>query len=282
MRFAKLQATGNDFVLLEAAGLERDWGATARDMCQRRFGVGADGLILLLGSTVADFRMRIFNSDGSEAEVCGNGLRCFGRYAVDCRLAEPDKALSVETTSGIKQVEPCADGRFRVGMGGPRFAPQDIPLAALTDKVPVVDYPVHVDGTELLLTFVSMGNPHGVCFVEEVASFPLSKLGPVVEHHDLFPQRLNFEVAEVVSRSEIRMRVWERGVGETLSCGSGACAVVVAARLHDYVDGRVDVILPGGRLAVEWYGEGEVYLSGTAELVFAGVWAESSVLPEER
>ena len=275
MNFAKLQATGNDFILVEPSGPDQGWEKLALRMCHRRFGVGGDGLILVLPSESADFRMRIFNSDGSEAEVCGNGLRCFARYVIDSGLAEAGKGLTIETTAGIKGVKLQSDGRFQVDMGAPVFSPEEIPVDLSVDITPILDYPVHVEGRDLLLTFVSIGNPHGVCFVEDVADFPLADLGPIVEHHPLFPQRLNFEIARVVSRQGITARVWERGAGETLSCGSGACAIAVAAQLHGYVDSQVDVVLPGGRLGLEWNGEGNVYLSGEAELVFTGKWRES-------
>ena len=281
MNFVKLQATGNDFILIDARGLERGWGSLAKAVCERRFGVGGDGLILLLTSKVADFRMRIFNSDGSEAEVCGNGLRCFARYAINHGLAEADKKMTIETMAGVKTVELCPDGRFRVNMGTPRFSPEDIPVAIVAETIPIVDYPVQVGGRELLVTVVSLGNPHGVCFVEELSDFPLAQIGPLVEHHELFPQRLNFEIARVVSRRKIEARVWERGAGETLSCGSGACAVAIAAQVHDYVDSQVDIVLPGGRLGIEWPGKGEVYLSGGAELVFTGEWPERDSWLEE-
>ena len=273
MNFTKLQATGNDFVLIDAAGLEQDWAGLAGAMCHRHFGIGADGLLLLLQSEVADFRMRMFNPDGSEAEVCGNGLRCLARYVIDRRLASADKELTIETVAGIRKVRSHAGSWFQVDMGVPRFRPEEIPVSIEVDIIPILDYPINVEGRELLLNFVSLGNPHGVCFVEDsVADFSLSELGPLVEHHELFPQRLNFEVASVLSRREIRARVWERGAGETLSCGSGVCAVAVAAQLQGYVDSQVDVILPGGTLSVEWDGRGEVYLSGGAELVFTGEW----------
>lgn len=275
MEFTKLQATGNDFVLIDAAGLQRDWPKLARAMCHRRFGIGSDGLILLLKSSSADFRMRMFNPDGSEAEVCGNGLRCFARYVISTGLAGADREVTIETTASVKRIKPLGGGsRFQVDMGLPRFRPEDIPLAAKVEAIPVVDYKVDAGGRELLLTFVSMGNPHGVCFVEDVDKFLLTETGPLVENHSLFPRRLNFEIAHVVSRREVTVRVWERGAGETLSCGTGACAVAVAAQLHHYVDSKVDVVLPGGRLSVEWDGKGAVYLSGPAEMVFTGHWLE--------
>lgn len=275
MRFVKLQATGNDFVMVDARRLRRSWTPLSRAMCHRRLGIGSDGLILLLNSSKADWRMRMFNPDGSEAEACGNGLRCFARYAIDAGLAAADKVLTVETAGGLKTITPL-DGAsgFRVDMGVPRFRSQDIPLALSMETAPVLDLPLKIRGRKLLLSFVSMGNPHGVCFVEDVEAFPLSEIGLVVENHDMFPHRLNFEIARVLSRRAIRARVWERGAGETLSCGTGACAVAVAARLHGYVGDKVQLDLPGGKLNVEWDGKGQVYLSGPVESVFSGEWPE--------
>jgi diaminopimelate epimerase len=284
MRFTKLQATGNDFVLIDLASSpewQEDWSSLARAMCNRRLGVGSDGLILLSESDAADFRMRMFNPDGSEAEVCGNGLRCFARYVTSTELSDKDSELTIETAGGIKRVELHNGGsRFRVDMGKAKFGAEEIPLSAKVDKAPIIDYRVNAGGRELLLTFVSMGNPHGVCFVDYPDSFPLSELGPIVEHHELFPRRLNFEVANVVSRKEVKARVWERGAGETLSCGTGACAVAVAAHLHGYVDNAVDVVLPGGRLGIQWDGQGDVYLTGPAEVVFTGCWPKQNLLEE--
>ena len=275
MKFTKLQATGNDFILIEADRMRRDWAKLSQAMCDRRFGVGSDGLILLLKSKVADFRMRMFNPDGSEAEVCGNGLRCFARYVVSSGPADARRSITIETSAGIKTALPQDRGsRFQVDMGEPRFRPEDLPVAVTVNRVPMVDYPVNVAGQKLRLTFVSMGNPHGVCFVDDVGEFTLCDIGPRVEHHELFPRRVNFEIAHVVSRREIDARVWERGAGETLSCGTGACAIAVAARLHDYVDDRVDIKLPGGTLSVKWDRKGSVYLTGPAELVFTGDWPD--------
>jgi diaminopimelate epimerase len=276
MKFVKMQATGNDFILIDARVLERDWPGLAKDMCQRRFGVGADGLILLLTSKVADLRMRMFNPDGSEAEACGNGLRCLAKYAVESGLA-PAQELKVETIAGIRAVTPKVEkgvvSSVRVAMGRPQFSPADIPVQL--DIMPILDYAITVAGRELKVDILSMGNPHAVLFVEEsVAYFPLAEIGPEVENHPIFPSRTNFEVANAVSWRQIRARVWERGAGETLSCGTGACAIAVAAQLHGYVDDKVDIILPGGTLTVEWDGAGEVYLSGPAELVFGGEWVK--------
>jgi diaminopimelate epimerase len=277
MRFVKMQGTGNDFVLLEAQGGERDWPRLAQAMCDRHFGVGADGLILVLPSSRADVRMRMFNPDGSEAEMCGNGLRCVVKYAVEGGLARPrDGRIDVETLAGVLAAQIFGDERtverVRVSMGVPRFAPAEVPVLVETEP-PIIDLPLEVSGHTLWLTCLSMGNPHAVHFLDgPVADFPLEELGPLVEHHALFPQRVNFEVAQVLAGDRIEARVWERGAGATLACGSGASATVVAACLRGLAGAAVDITLPGGTLAVEWDGRGEVYLAGPAERVFAGEW----------
>ncbi len=276
MDFAKLQATGNDFILIDARELEKDWSSLATTICDRHFGVGADGLLLVLKSEVADFGMRMFNPDGSEAEACGNGLRCFTKYVIDHGLADSQE-LVVETIGGIRRVRSHTIGgevkQVEVDMGIPRLRPEEIPISIQVDITPIMDYPIQIEDRELRLTFVSMGNPHAVCFIEkEVAGFPLSKLGPLIECHPIFPQRTNFEVAKVLSPKQVIARVWERGAGETLSCGSGACAIAVAAQLHGWVGNQVEVALPGGVLTVKWDGRGEVRLTGPAEVVFEGEW----------
>jgi diaminopimelate epimerase len=277
MKFVKMHGTGNDFVLLRAQGDEQDWSRLARAMCDRHYGIGADGLILVLPSSRADVRMRMFNPDGSEAEMCGNGLRCVVKHAVDDGLARPrDGRISVETAVGVLSAqvfgEKGAVERVRVSMGVPRFAPRDIPVLA-EGEPPLKDLPLDVEGERLAVTCVSMGNPHAVHFVERpVAEFPLERIGPKVEHHPLFPQRVNFEVARVLGRERMEARVWERGAGITLACGSGACASVVAAQLRGLVGERVDITLPGGALTIDWDGAGECYLTGPAELVFVGEW----------
>ncbi|MBI4284970.1 MAG: diaminopimelate epimerase [Chloroflexi bacterium] len=282
MEFTKVQGAGNDFVLVEPGDNERNWSQLAQAICDRHFGVGADGLLLVLPSKVADFRMRVFNVDGSEADACGNGLRCLVRYVLERKLAK-DRArhLSIETLSGTRQVK-LGSGKkpaIQVTMGGPKFGPKEVPVAVThgspLDITPILDHPVNVDGQQLLLDFVAIGNPHTVHFTQQpVAEFPLAQLGPKVEHHKIFPRRANFEVARVINRQEIDVRVWERGVGETLACGSGACAVAVLAQLHGYIDHKVDIKLPGGVLGVEWAGKGEVFLSGPAEIVYTGQWPE--------
>ncbi len=283
MNFTKVQGTGNDFILVEAGGIDEDWPQMARAMCDRHYGVGGDGLLLLLPSDIADFRMRIFNPDGSEAETCGNGLRCFARYLLDKGLiSDTADCIALETKTGISKVRLHRIGGelsgIQVGMGTPKFEARDIPVTIgqgddILDIKPLSDYPVTVSGRQLLLSFVSMGNPHAVCFWQHpVSDFPLSELGLRVERLSIFPDRINFEVVTVINRQRIEARVWERGAGETLSCGSGACAIAVVAQLHGYTDHKVDIKLPGGILNVEWDGAGEVFMSGPASIVFSGEW----------
>ncbi|MFC1992514.1 diaminopimelate epimerase [Chloroflexota bacterium] len=286
MNFTKVQGAGNDFILVETSETSRNWSQLAVAMCDRHFGVGSDGLLLVSPSDKADFRMRMFNPDGSEAEACGNGLRCSAKYVLDRGLTGSEaKEISAETATGIMKIKFQKAGNritsIHVGMGKPGFGADDIPVAietggeSIVDIKPILDYPLIVDGSELLLSFVSMGNPHAVCFQQRpVADFPLSKIGPKVEQHNMFPSRVNFEVANVINRQEIEARVWERGAGETLACGSGACAVAVVAHLHDYINNGVDIKLPGGTLKVEWDGVGEVFLSGPTEIVFTGEWPD--------
>lgn len=287
MRFSKLQATGNDFLLVDARTKTAEWAKLAQAMCDRHLGVGADGLMLVQNSTSADLRMRLFNSDGSEAEVSGNGLRCFAKYAVERGLVgnmlsgtEPgNRHLCIETLSGVRKIEAYMSGnkvrQVEVDMGSPRFQPEEIPVKLKVDIIPVLNHPLVIDGSELTLCLVSMGNPHAVTFLSQpVTGFPLAEIGPKVEMHPMFPERTNFEVARVLSREEIEARVWERGVGETLACGSGASAIAVAARLLDYADSKVDIILAGGPLTVSWDGVGEVLLGGPVEEVFTGDWPE--------
>ena len=284
MNFTKMQGAGNDFILVETSDTVQDWPQMSIAMCDRHFGVGGDGLLLVLPSDEADLRMREFNADGSEAEACGNGLRCMVKYAAYKGLVGVDtQQISVETMSGIREARlRRTKGKItgiQVSMGKPEFRAKTIPVLVepnqedILDITLILDYPVTVDSKELLLNFVSMGNPHAVCFCKQpVFDFPLSRLGPAVEQHKLFPSRTNFEVANVISRQRIEVRVWERGVGETLACGSGACAVAVVAQLRGYIDNKVDIKLPGGALSVEWDGVGEVLLDGPAEVVFSGKW----------
>ncbi len=282
MRFTKLQGSGNDFVLVEADEAQRDWSRLAVAMCDRHFGIGADGLLLISSSKVADFKMRVFDPDGSEASACGNGLRCLAEYASKKGLiGAVAPQILVETISGIRKV--ALHGNIRVDMGEPKFKASDIPVVIesgrdLVDIKSMLGYPVTVEGTELLLNLVSMGNPHAVYFWQHpVSDFPLAQLGPKVEHLPIFPDRVNFEVARVVNQKQMEARVWERGVGETLACGSGACAITVAAQLYGYIGKKVDIKLPGGTLVVEWDGANAVFLSGPAEIIFNGEWPDENV-----
>jgi diaminopimelate epimerase len=287
MKFSKLQATGNDFILADARTMEVNWSKLARAMCDRHFGVGADGLILVQNSTSADLKMRLFNSDGSEAEVSGNGLRCFAKYAIEKGLTgkrsrqagQSYRPMTIETLSGVRKVKAYMSrntvNRAEVNMGLPRFQPEQIPVKVDVDIIPILKYPLVIDGRKLSLSLLSMGNPHAVSFLSRpVVDFPLAEIGQKVERHPMFPRRTNFEVARVVSRERIEARVWERGVGETLACGSGASAIAVAAQLLEYVDRQVDIILTGGTLTVSWDRVGEVLLAGPVEEVFTGEWLE--------
>jgi diaminopimelate epimerase len=291
MRFSKLQATGNDFILVDARTKAAEWPKLAQAICDRHFGVGADGLMLVQNSTSGDLKMRLFNADGSEAEVSGNGLRCFAKYAIEKGLIgnmssggqAASLRISIETLSGVREIEANMSGnkvgRVDVNMGSPQFRPEQIPVKAKVDIIPILNYPLVIDRGKLPLCLVSMGNPHAVTFLSRpVADFPLADIGSKVEMHPMFPQRTNFEVARVLSRKKIESRVWERGVGETLACGSGASAIAVAARLLDYANSQVDIILAGGPLTVSWDGVGDVLLSGPVEEVFAGDWPEEGSL----
>ncbi|MBI4289085.1 MAG: diaminopimelate epimerase [Chloroflexi bacterium] len=274
MRFVKMHGTGNDFILIDGYTERRDWAKLARRLCDRHFGIGSDGILVVLPSRKADLRMRMFNPDGSEAETCGNGVRCFAKYAVDHGLTG-QKQFSVETLAGVKRLQTFSQKgevqRVRVNMGKPRFRPEEIPLKGEFTSSPIVDYPLAIAGRRLLLTFVNVGNPHAVAFVQEpVDDFPLSDIGPQVERHPLFPKRTNFEVVNVRGQGKLQARVWERGAGLTLSCGSGACAVAVAARLKGHTEDKLDITLPGGTLSLEW--NGDVFLTGPAVEVFEGEW----------
>ena len=280
MKFTKMHGAGNDYIHLDARGLDEDWPGLSRQMSDRHYGIGGDGIILVLDSDVADLKMRMFNADGSEGEMCGNGIRCFAKYAIERGIVPSDlKSLEVETLAGTRTIVPVYDnGRVisaRVSMGAPGLNPEDLPvtLDPSPRHGPVVNQPFQIDGLDLPLTFVSMGNPHAVTFLEQpVAEFPLHGIGPKVEHHSMFPRRVNFEVVNLSGPGKATARVWERGSGETMACGTGACAIAVAARLLGLGNGRVDITLPGGTLNIDWDGEGEVFLEGPAEEVFSGEW----------
>ncbi len=277
IRFTKMHGTGNDFVLVDARdGNERDWPAFARRACDRHFGIGADGVLLIRPSAIADYRMVMYNPDGSEAEMCGNGIRCFAKYLYDAGELHP-RSLTIETGAGIKQIEiEARDGRAQrvvVDMGIPTFVPEKIPV--LADGSDVVDLRKTIDGLELTLAAVSMGNPHAVHFLDgDVEAFPLERIGPLVEHDPLFPRRVNFEIARVRSSEQIDVRVWERGAGITLACGTGACAVFAVARRKGLIGDRACLRLPGGELEMRVGRSGEILMAGPATLVFTGEWPD--------
>jgi len=284
MLFTKLQGLGNDFVLIDGRELDGNWADLAPAMCARRFGIGADGLLVLLNSQDAAYRMRMFNPDGSEAEACGNGLRCLVRY-IASRDLNREGVMLIETKAGIRQAmllsrhDPL--DQIKVSMGRPDFKPESLPVQTEGDKGTVIndmlgDYPLAAGNTELLLNFVSMGNPHAVSFIRgPVSEFPLSAVGPIVEESLLFPRGVNFEIVRMIDAQRCEMRVWERGAGETLACGSGACAVAVAARQRGVSGDNLEIRLPGGVAEVSWDGSGEVWLTGPAEVVFNGEWPET-------
>jgi len=266
VRFTKMHGLGNDFVVLVPAQIgDQDWPDLARRMCDRHFGIGADGILLVLPSASADFRMRMFNPDGSEAEMCGNGIRCFGKFVLENGFWDSPE-LTVDTLAGLQRL------RLHVQNGKVDSVEVDmgLPRAPATDQRLVI----RVNGEDLALTQVSMGNPHAVAFLEApVQDYPLTTIGPLVEKDPAFPMRTNFEIVNVLSRDRVRVRVWERGAGITLACGTGACAAAVAARLRGHTDESVIVQLPGGDLRVAWPGPGKsVLMTGPATTVFAGEW----------
>ncbi len=285
MDFTKMHGAANDFVMVDARKIKRDWSKLAIAVCNRHLGIGADSLIILLPSAKADFGMRTFDADGSEAETCGNGIRCLARYVLEKGLVSPDiEEMTIETVATVNHVKLERKGnkvvKFRANMGKPRLAAAQIPATLkpgkdVVDNSGMLSYRVRVDSADLTLNLVSMGNPHAVHFTREpVADFPLSKIGPLVENLPVFPNRVNFEVARVLNRNRLEARVWERGVGETLACGSGACAITVASKLLGYTESKVDIKLPGGVLNAEWNGNKEVVLGGPAEVVFEGQWPD--------
>ena len=273
VEFAKMHGAGNDFIVVNCLGGQLNGqviSSLAVKTCDRNFGIGGDGLVLVLPSETADYRMQIMNTDGSEAEMCGNAIRCFARYLVDRGIA--GKRMTVETLAGVKAIDAASlNGRgigFRVNMGAPSLEAADIPIQGF--EGPVISKPLEVHGAWFEITCVSMGNPHCVIFSESVDGVPLEKWGPKIETHPAFPRKTNVEFAQVIRRDELKVRVWERGVGITLACGTGACASVVAGVLNDIADRRATVHLPGGDLIIDWTESGEVYMTGPAEEVFTG------------
>jgi diaminopimelate epimerase len=275
--FVKMHGLGNDFILIDC--LNKSLGDSsflsylAKRLCNRNFGIGADGLMLILSSSKADLRMRIFNSDGSEAQMCGNGIRCFAKYAYENKLVSKNK-FKVETLAGIIIPELTISNNnilgVKVNMGVPKLRRREIPMSG-EDTTTVVDETLKINPEQpFKITCVSMGNPHCIIFVNNVQSIPINKIGPKIENHPLFPEKTNVEFIQVLNKQEINFRVWERGAGETLACGTGACAALVAAVLNKKTDRKATVHLPGGDLDIQWADDGYVYMTGPAELVFSG------------
>lgn len=274
MKFTKMHGLGNDYIYVNCFEEQvENPEVAAKIMSDRHFGVGSDGLVLILPSKTADFKMRMFNSDGSESEMCGNAIRCVGKYVYDNKMLER-KIISIETLAGIKTLEMTTDGSnkiymVRVDMGEPVLCPKDIPVNSDSERF--INQPIMISNKEYMVTCVSMGNPHAVTYVDDVASFPLETIGPLIECHPLFPKRINAEFVEVKDKTHLKMRVWERGSGETLACGTGACAVLVASVLNGISERKAEIELLGGVLIIEWNERNNhVYKTGPATTVFTG------------
>ena len=278
MMFFKMQGLGNDYVYIDCINGKEpiDIKNLTNRLSNRHFGVGSDGLILLCKSKVADLKMRMFNSDGSEAQMCGNGIRCVAKLAYELGLI-CEEITTIETLSGIKtlKLNIVKVKTVEVDMGAPILEATKIPVsssAKIEDKK--VKAEVKVKNKKIELTCVSMGNPHAVTFVNNIKNFKVAEYGPILENADIFPEKANIEFVEVVDKNNIKMRVWERGSGETLACGTGACSSVVASRLNGYTDRKVNVQLLGGNLEIEWKPNNHVYMTGPAVTVFKGEWID--------
>ncbi|MCF2642624.1 MAG: diaminopimelate epimerase [Lachnospiraceae bacterium] len=273
MKFTKMNGCGNDYVYINGfVEKVENPKELAKKVSDRHFGIGSDGLILIVPSDKADFCMRMFNADGSEGEMCGNGIRCVAKYVYDHKMTDKTE-ISVETKAGIKYLDLTVEDekvtKVKVDMGEPILEPKKIPVRS--EKKRVVNEPIAVAEKTWNMTCVSMGNPHAVVFVEDTGSLEIEKYGPLFENHELFPNRTNTEFVQVLNRNEINMRVWERGSGETLACGTGTCASVVACILNGYTDEKVLVHLLGGDLEIEYEKTtNHVFMTGPAETVFEG------------
>lgn len=274
-KFTKMQGAGNDYIYVNCFKEKlENINETAKAVSDRHFGIGSDGLVLICPSDKADFRMDMYNSDGTQAEMCGNATRCVGKYVHDKGLTDKTE-ITLETLAGIKILKLNLNDKgevetVEVNMGSPELIPKNIPIDSDLDRF--IMESVTVDGREYLVTGVSMGNPHAVTFIDDTDSLEIEKLGPKFENHPLFPKRTNTEFAKIIDRKTIKMRVWERGAGETLACGTGACATLVAASLSDLTDDEVDLVLLGGTLHIRWDKENNnIYMTGPAQFVFDGV-----------
>lgn len=274
MKFTKMHGLGNDYVYVNCFEEKIDNPpAVARFVSDRHFGIGSDGLIMINPSKTADFEMEMYNADGSRGEMCGNGIRCVAKYVYDYGLTDKTQ-ISVETLGGIKYLDlTIEDGKVslvKVDMGKPKLEADLIPI--ISEREQVIDEPIEVDGKEYHMTGVSMGNPHAVIYVDDVKRLDLEKIGPKFENHERFPKRINTEFVHCIDRQTVEMRVWERGSGETLACGTGACAVAVSSILNNLTDTQVTVKLLGGDLQIEWDREKDrVFMTGPATVVFDGV-----------
>lgn len=276
IRFTKMQGAGNDYVYVNCFSQQIENPAEmAKWVSDRHFGIGSDGLVLIMPSETCDFRMRMFNADGSEAEMCGNATRCVGKYVYDNKLTTKT-AFSLETKAGVKQLtlfvgEDALVNWVTVDMDRPILAATQIPV--ISENAQVIDEPIEVDGETYHITAVSMGNPHAVLFVDDVDRLDLEKIGPKFENHPRFPKRTNTEFTQVISPDLIKMRVWERGAGETLACGTGACATLVACVLNHKTNRKAKLQLVGGELEIEWCEKTDtILMSGPAATVFEGTF----------
>lgn len=280
MKFTKMHGCGNDYVYINCFE-EKVENPTelAKKVSNRNFGVGSDGMILICPSDKADFRMDMYNADGSQSEMCGNGIRCVGKYVYDYGLTDKEE-VSVETLAGIKylkfQIENGKVKMITVDMGEPELIAKNVPVISENEKA--IDEEIIVDGKAYKMTCVSMGNPHSVVFVNSTADFPLEEVGPKFESHERFPRRVNAEFVQVLSDEEVNMRVWERGTGETLACGTGTCATAVACILNGKTKDEVKVHLLGGDLIIKWDKEtNHIYMTGPAAVVFDGVFSDTAL-----
>lgn len=274
MNFIKMHGLGNDFVMvnLMQEELPGDLAALARKVCHRHYGIGADGMILILPSEQADVKMRIINSDGSEAEMCGNGIRCLAKLVYEYKLVQTP-FITVETLAGIMGTEVILDAGdqvqgIKVDMGEPRLLPESVPV--LLPGKQAVAQGLNVDGNRVEVTAVSMGNPHCVIFVPDAAAAPVTTLGPILEKHPAFPAKTNVEFVEIINPGEVKMRIWERGAQETMACGTGACAVIVAGVINNKTQREAVVHLKGGDLKIHWADNNHVFMTGPAVVVFEG------------
>jgi len=273
MRFTKMEGLGNDYVYVNCfEETVENPKSVAIKVSDRHFGIGSDGLILIKPSKVADFCMDMYNADGSQSEMCGNGIRCVAKYVYDYGLTDKT-SISVETLAGIKYLDlKIEDGKavmITVNMGTPELIADKVPVKS--DKEKVIDEPIMVAGKEYRMTCISMGNPHCIVFVDDTKNFPLEEVGPLFESHEVFPNRVNAEFVQILDRQTANMRVWERGSGETLACGTGTCATVVASCLNGHTEDEVTVHLLGGDLHIKWDRETNlVYMTGPAKVVFDG------------